>query len=321
MYKQSIAGMRRHLLQRRNGHIFVANRRGNTILEEQDHLACFTPGMLALGAHEENDKETLELAEQMAETCYLMYHKQRLGLSPEAVNINNFKPILHRTYWNQRPEVIESLFVLWRITKNPRYRRWGYEIAQSIERHARIDTGGYAGIENILANPVKYNDRQESYFLAETLKYLYLLFSSDDVLPLDKWVFNTEAHPFPINWRGIMYSDAEKAGSKAPMKEAMGNHDTVHKLGEDEPLKASDPLAPKPSTNEKGKESNSPMPREKELSSRPPGAKELNGQLPMEKEFSGQLSVDRELEALEAPLDAALIKDGSFAGPDKQISE
>jgi mannosyl-oligosaccharide alpha-1,2-mannosidase len=34
--------------------------------------------------------------------------------------------------------------------------------------------------------------------LAETLKYLYLLFREDDLVPLDKWVFNTEAHPFPI---------------------------------------------------------------------------------------------------------------------------
>lgn len=32
---------------------------------------------------------------------------------------------------------------------------------------------------------------------AETLKYLYLLFSPNDLLPLDKVVFNTEAHPFP----------------------------------------------------------------------------------------------------------------------------
>ena len=37
-----------------------------------------------------------------------------------------------------------------------------------------------------------------SYFLAETLKYLYLLFSEEDIIPLDKWVFNTEAHPFPV---------------------------------------------------------------------------------------------------------------------------
>ena len=32
--------------------------------------------------------------------------------------------------------------------------------------------------------------------MAETLKYLFLLFSDDEtLLPLDKYVFNTEAHP------------------------------------------------------------------------------------------------------------------------------
>ena len=39
----------------------------------------------------------------------------------------------------------------------------------------------------------------ESFFLGETLKYFFLLFSDEpDLLPLDKYLFNTEAHPFPI---------------------------------------------------------------------------------------------------------------------------
>jgi len=37
-----------------------------------------------------------------------------------------------------------------------------------------------------------------SWFLAETLKYLYMLFDDDSLISLDKWVFNTEAHPLPI---------------------------------------------------------------------------------------------------------------------------
>ena len=46
--------------------------------------------------------------------------------------------------------------------------------------------------------PVQHDDVQQSFFLAETLKYLYLLFSDDSLIPLDKWVFNTEAHPLPV---------------------------------------------------------------------------------------------------------------------------
>lgn len=43
-------------------------------------------------------------------------------------------------------------------------------------------------------------DKMESFWLAETLKYLYLLLddSSPEMLPLDQFVFNTEAHPLPI---------------------------------------------------------------------------------------------------------------------------
>jgi len=39
------------------------------------------------------------------------------------------------------------------------------------------------------------NDEQESFWLAETLKYLYLIFDDPERLSLDEWVFNTEAHP------------------------------------------------------------------------------------------------------------------------------
>ncbi len=42
------------------------------------------------------------------------------------------------------------------------------------------------------------DDMMQSFFLAETLKYFYLLYSPSSVIPLDKWVFNTEAHPLRI---------------------------------------------------------------------------------------------------------------------------
>lgn len=48
-------------------------------------------------------------------------------------------------------------------------------------------------------NPPK-DDTQQTFWLAETLKYLYLLFSEDELIPLDKYVFNTEAHPLKV-WK------------------------------------------------------------------------------------------------------------------------
>ena len=47
-------------------------------------------------------------------------------------------------------------------------------------------------------NSGEKDDMMQSFFLAETLKYLYLLFSPPTVIPLDEWVFNTEAHPVRI---------------------------------------------------------------------------------------------------------------------------
>lgn len=38
-----------------------------------------------------------------------------------------------------------------------------------------------------------------SFHLLPGSRYLYLLFCEDDVLSLDDWVFNTEAHPLPVN--------------------------------------------------------------------------------------------------------------------------
>jgi hypothetical protein len=36
----------------------------------------------------------------------------------------------------------------------------------------------------------------DAYFLAETMKYLYLVFSTDSDVTPDNHVFSTEAHPF-----------------------------------------------------------------------------------------------------------------------------
>ena len=64
---------------------------------------------------------------------------------------------------------------------------------------------------------VKTGDKDnmmQSFFLAETLKYLYLLFSPPSVIPLDEWVFNTEAHPLRIVTRNEG-GDLERSDEKS----------------------------------------------------------------------------------------------------------
>ena len=68
---------------------------------------------------------------------------------------------------------------------------------QGIEKNCRT-ASGFTGIKDVYQHNPPKDDVQQSFFLAETLKYLYLIFSDDSVVSLDKWVFNTEAHPLPI---------------------------------------------------------------------------------------------------------------------------
>jgi hypothetical protein len=44
-------------------------------------------------------------------------------------------------------------------------------------------------------------DQMESFFLAETLKYLYLLYDDDNFINTGHYVFNTEGHPIPIKYK------------------------------------------------------------------------------------------------------------------------
>ncbi|KAF9026548.1 glycoside hydrolase family 47 protein [Hymenopellis radicata] len=104
-----------------------------------------------------------------------------------------------------RPETLESLYLMWRVTGDPKWRARAWAIFESIERHTKTPYG-YASLRTVEYVPPPKSDDMPSYFFAETLKYLYLMFTNDSAIPLDKWVFNTEGHPLPkFSW-----TDTEK---------------------------------------------------------------------------------------------------------------
>ncbi|KAI0694435.1 glycoside hydrolase [Cytidiella melzeri] len=207
-----------------------------TVVPKQDHLVCFLGGSLMLGAvttgavvHSVSippmAEELSESARrdwmsglELIETCMLT-HDTATGLSPEIAYfthpldridaalapkgwyIKGLKPGGQSPYdarYILRPETVESLFIAYRLTGDNRYREYGWDIFQAIEKHCRVQSGGYAGILNVEEIPVTQEDKMETFLMSETLKYLYLLFEDDSVLPLSEYVFNTEAHPFPI---------------------------------------------------------------------------------------------------------------------------
>ncbi|KAL0363569.1 UNVERIFIED_CONTAM: Mannosyl-oligosaccharide 1,2-alpha-mannosidase MNS3 [Sesamum calycinum] len=215
MYEESMKGVKELLVRKSvpNGLVFVGELPygpEGAFSPKMDHLVCFLPGTLALGATKgivkekamrENllnfeDLQNLKLAEDLAKTCFEMYSVTSTGLAPEIAyfkvegqseggpgggNKNSkyvddiiIKPADRHNLL--RPETVESLFVLFRITEDPKYREWGWEIFEAFEKYTKVDSGGYTSLDDVTVLPPHRRDKMETFFLGETLKYLYLLF-------------------------------------------------------------------------------------------------------------------------------------------------
>ena len=97
-----------------------------------------------------------------------------------------------------RPEAIESVFVLYRITGDPTLQDAAWRMFEAIN-NATFAEYAHSAIADVTIDKGKETeklDQCESFWMAETLKYFYLLFETEDVVSLDEWVLNTEAHPF-----------------------------------------------------------------------------------------------------------------------------
>lgn len=93
------------------------------------------------------------------------------------------------------PEAIESVWYMYRITGDSHWREAGWRMFEAVNRATSAEFGNSA-IDDVTKQVPELNDSMESFWLAETLKYFYLLFADEDVVSLDEWVLNTEAHPF-----------------------------------------------------------------------------------------------------------------------------
>ena len=65
----------------------------------------------------------------------------------------------------RRPETVESLFIAYRLTGDQRYRDYGWSIFQAIEKHCKIESGGYASVLNVDMVPVEYEDKMETFLM------------------------------------------------------------------------------------------------------------------------------------------------------------
>jgi len=207
LYREAMEGMKTHLLNHNGDRWFVSNIKKGVLEQEYSHLTCFLPGTLALGALHRGEQtdalndEDFTLAIKLSDTCVSFYEDMPSGLSPDYLKVAQNGDIADPSQkssgdYHLRPETVESLFYLWRATHDQKYRDQGWEIFTAIQENCRAKYG-YTSIKYSHGVITSLNE-QPSWFLAETMKYLYLLFSDDDVIPLNEYVFNTEAHPLPI---------------------------------------------------------------------------------------------------------------------------
>lgn len=212
MWEEALAGIQKHLITttRKSGLRFVAELPrgiGGALSPKMDHLVCFLPGSIALGATggytvaearkmpgwNAEKEQQMQLAIDIMKTCWGMYAVTETGLAPEIAwfNADDFdlqpqpgkRPARFtkdsRAAWKQdfivkpldahnlqRPETVESLFMLWRITGDPLYREWGWKIFKAFEKYTKVGGGkGYTSLNDVNKIPPPMRDNMESFWL------------------------------------------------------------------------------------------------------------------------------------------------------------
>ncbi|KAJ6687839.1 ER DEGRADATION-ENHANCING ALPHA-MANNOSIDASE-LIKE PROTEIN 2 [Salix koriyanagi] len=160
-------------------------RTGKATYWQLTSLQAFWPGLQVLVG---------DIAAANTSHCEFVYVWKKFGVLPERYLLDH--QMLHPTekYYPLRPELAESTFYLYQATKDPWYMEVGETIVNSLNSYTKVE-GGFASIRDVTT--MQTEDHMHSFFLAETCKYLYLLF--DDSFLVD-WnhIFTTEGHPLPV---------------------------------------------------------------------------------------------------------------------------
>ena len=175
------------------------------------------PGAIAIGtvSCNSNWENDLQLAEDLVDGIHFLQQSSKNKVIAELyqLNINDQNlpdiSILEDEY-KLRPEAAESIYVLWKFTGKQKYRDYAWQLFQGIISNCKVRYG-FTSISGINNSRINRFDQMESFFMAETLKYLFLTFEDSSFLSPTEWVFNTEAHPLKMwdsqtsdRWREII---------------------------------------------------------------------------------------------------------------------
>ncbi|XP_068228377.1 ER degradation-enhancing alpha-mannosidase-like protein 2 [Palaemon carinicauda] len=201
IFKQARAAADKYL-RHDDWYLWATMTKGHVTMAVFQSLEAYWPGVLALIGDINS-----------AQKIIFNYHQvwKQFGFTPEFYNIPQAETSAYREGYPLRPELVESLMYLYRATNDDTLLKMGADIVRSIQHSAKTSCG-YATVKNV--NDHTLDNRMESFFLAETTKYLYLLFDRENwlhntgssgivmdvkgrscILEAGGYIFNTEAHP------------------------------------------------------------------------------------------------------------------------------
>jgi ER degradation enhancer, mannosidase alpha-like 2 len=192
MWQESVRAIDKYLADERPNGLWYGQANmnsGQRTHTEYGALDAFYPAVLALG----ND---VHRAAQLQESSYKMWNVA--GIEPETLDYAKMQ--ITSPGYELRPEIIESTYYLYHYTHDAKYLAMGRTYVESLVKYCRTDEA-YAALADVRSKQKK--DDMESFFFAETLKYLYLLFAPESTLEFDSVIFNTEAHPLKreLGWK------------------------------------------------------------------------------------------------------------------------
>ncbi|KAL8745949.1 MAG: hypothetical protein Q9190_001976 [Brigantiaea leucoxantha] len=199
---------------------FVSSFEGNsTFSNSSQHLTCFDGGSFLLGGNVLDRQDYIDFGLELVNGCHETYINTATRIGPEAFSWNSTAAeqssdddeeffqkngfYVTNGVYDLRPEVIESYYYAYRITKNETYRDWAWDAFVAINATCRTETGFTAISDVNREGGGQKMGLQESFLFAEVMKYAFLIHTDDADWQVstsgpDEFVFNTEAHPIRV---------------------------------------------------------------------------------------------------------------------------
>ncbi len=184
MWESSLVAINKYLADQRPGGLWYGQadmNSGARTTTDYGALDAFFPAVLALNGD-------MDRAARLQDSSFKMWNLT--GIEPDELNYATMK--IEDAAYPLRPEIIESTYYLYHYTHDEKYLAMGQTYYASLVKYCRTPEA-FAALKNVETK--QQTDDMESFFFAETLKYLYLLFAPPSTLDLNAIVFNTEAHP------------------------------------------------------------------------------------------------------------------------------